>query len=295
MSHTSIKYYFIRSSAREFLTMGNHQNKYSIPSMGGLIFITLPCYLLYYYHFSLQSIAFFIITISSYCVGLWDDRAKKLYNKGIAAKPKFILQGLGALIGSIILHFSNPSLYNYVHCGFFTISSSILFIAWSTFIIIATSHAVNLTDGIDGLATSQSIICSFSLFLFSEEKTFSSFGASLLLILLVSFLLFNKHPAKIIMGDVGALFLGSALAIFFIIERKEWFLITAGIVFVLETLSVILQYIWYKTFKKRLFLFAPIHHHFEKKGHSEKNIVLVSSLISIVGFFINYITIKTIL
>jgi phospho-N-acetylmuramoyl-pentapeptide-transferase len=288
ISMTSIKKFFIRKTAREFLTMGNHQSKKTIPSMGGIPFIIIPLLGLWYNHFSYISIGYAIITISSWIVGLWDDYEKIYYNKGISARYKFFAQALGSLIGIIFIYSGNNSLYNYIDCKFFLIHSSLLSIIWLIFIIVGTSHAVNLTDGLDGLAASQLIIASIPLLLINQNHPFIFHIALIKIIIVGLFLLFNTFPARLFMGDCGALFLGSSLATLFIINRNEWTLVISGVIFVIETISVILQYCFYKYFKRRLFLFAPIHHHFEKKGYSENQIVLGALAVSIIGLFIFY-------
>ena len=153
-------------------------------------------------------------------------------------------------------------------------------------VIISTSHAVNLTDGIDGLAASQMVLILLNLIFFISNK--SPFFESLklpslyLLIPLLVFLGENLNPANIFMSDVGSLFLGAYLASVFLIFKIEILLIISGGVFVIETLSVIIQLLSFKIRKKRFFLFAPIHHDLEKRGFSENKIVLLFLFISFI-------------
>ena len=278
-------HHFSSGSSREFLNMGSHDQKKNTPSMGGIAFLLIGISLPFIFKFYSQeafinSIFLSIASVGSGLVGWLDDYNKIKYKKGISAKLKFSLQALVALIASVFLYYNSN--FHYLNLGLIKIDLNIFYILWIMLIIISTSHAVNIVDGIDGLAASSFIISLLGFLIISWNST--QFMLSLSIMATVSkFLSFNKHPAKIIMGDVGALFLGGFLSSLFILQKIEILLIFGGLIFVLDTLSVILQIISIKYFKKRLFSFSPIHHAFEKNGYSEKKIVLLFVSVNIIG------------
>ena len=162
-------------------------------------------------------------------------------------------------------------------------------------VLVSSSNAVNITDGLDGLAGSLSLIAFLTFGIISyntgwlegyEEVSlfcFSICGS------LIGFLLFNLNPAKVFMGDTGSLALGATMGSIAILTRHEILLILIGIVFVIETLTCIIQRVYYKFTKKRLFLMTPIHHSFEKKGYSERDIVKLFCLVGILASMISII------
>jgi phospho-N-acetylmuramoyl-pentapeptide-transferase len=143
------------------------------------------------------------------------------------------------------------------------------------FILIGASNAVNLTDGLDGLAGGLSAISFIAFELISIAVGFEEIGIFTFILVggLMGFLIFNTHPAKIFMGDTGSLALGAVMAAIAILTHREVTLLVVASVFVVETLSVILQVVWMFLFHKKLFLMTPLHHHFEKLGWSETDIV----------------------
>ena len=143
------------------------------------------------------------------------------------------------------------------------------------FILVGSSNAVNLTDGLDGLAAGLSAIAFIAFSLISLMVGYTDMGIFTLVLTgaLLGFLVYNGFPAKVFMGDTGSLALGAVMGTIAIITHREITLLIVALVFVVETLSVIIQVFWYKTFKKRLFLMTPIHHHFQKLGWSEVEIV----------------------
>ncbi len=234
-------------------------------------------------------------------IGFWDDRRKISGNKGIPETAKFKAQ---LLVGGVVV------LAWYFFCApptelsipFFKSSASItlgyLLLPWACFIIIGTSNAVNLTDGLDGLATGLlisnfgtfALICfcagigSIAAFLdipVTQSAELSVIGAAAVGACL-GFLWYNAYPAQMFMGDVGSLALGSALALMALMARQELLLIFTGCIFVLETVSVIAQVAYYKRTKKRLFKMAPLHHHFELIGWHETKITARFGIITTV-------------
>ena len=162
------------------------------------------------------------------------------------------------------------------------------------FMLVATSNAVNLTDGLDGLVSGNLIIILIALGLLSYKKNIEITYFTVILIgCILGFLCYNFYPAKLFMGDIGSLSLGASIASIFIVMKMEILLMIFGFVFILETLSVILQVSYFKkTNGKRLFLMTPIHHHFEMKGFKEWQIDLlfwvVTLIMATIGLFLGY-------
>ena len=248
-------------------------------------------------------------------IGYVDDRKKIKEQKsdGISSKNKFLFQALSSfvLIFLITVFSSSELIYSvsipFIHGVFFL--GIILYYCFTSFVIVGTSNAVNLTDGLDGLAIVPVMIAiaSFGIIaylagnlVFSEYLgiNFIPFSGELsilccaLLGSCLGFLWFNAPPAMIFMGDTGSLSLGAILASIAVITKHELVLIIIGGIFVLEAMSVIIQVFSYKVFGKRVFRMAPIHHHFEKKGWSESTIVIRFWIISFVLAIIGLATLK---
>ncbi|KAB0574243.1 phospho-N-acetylmuramoyl-pentapeptide-transferase [Helicobacter pullorum] len=295
-------------------TPQNHKQKVNIPTMGGIIFVfaTLVASILCakldnaFVVFSLMSLVLF----SS--IGIYDDYSKVLQRKnaGMSAKMKFTLQAISGFLVSLGLycygmdsHFYLPFFKNFIwDWGLF----SLLF--W-TLVFVATSNAVNLTDGLDGLATIPSIYALTSLGIFvyiAGHSVFSTYllypkipdsgevvvVSAALIGALIGFLWYNCHPAQVFMGDSGSLALGGVIAYMAIISKNEILLFVIGFIFVIEALSVLLQIGSYKTRGKKLFLMAPLHHHFEEKGLSESKIIVRFWIIALMSNLIALLTIK---
>ena len=247
-------------------------------------------------------------------IGIKDDMAKILGNKnegGLSPKTKLALQcSMALLVGALTLFFTDiPTdfylpFYKYpvMDLGFFSI------IFWML-VMVASSNAVNLTDGLDGLATVPSIFSMLSLGVFmylSGNAVLSAYlllpkimGVGEMVIIaasligaLMGFLWYNCYPAEVFMGDTGSLSLGAIVGYMAIVSKNELLLILIGFVFVLETASVILQVGSFKTRKKRIFLMAPIHHHFEIKGWAENKIIVRFWIIALLSNLIALTSIK---
>lgn len=283
-SNFIVKKFFLNSDPREFLSMGNHQKKTTIPFFGGLIFFGS---LLPLFFFSLKNPSSWLIFFSSLfsgLVGFYDDLKKLKKEKGLSVKKKFFLQAIGSFIAVLFWKLNDSSFSSKIFFGNLNFDLGIFYIFWVAFVIISTSHAINLTDGLDGLASSQSILTLLGLFYLNKFylNNFSIYKEIFFILIPLSVFLFkNYYPAKIFMGDVGSLFLGGYISAIFLTKKLEFLLIISGGIFVLETISCILQIIWHKIFKKKLFLFAPIHHDFEKRGFSEKEIFYLFGFISV--------------
>lgn len=302
---------YFRAKAREY-TPESHKAKDDMPTMGGLfilavVFITalLWCNLTHY------EIWLFLANLAGFgLIGFWDDWSKICYRKGIAERTKFRAQLLVATGTTIAwLWLLQPS--TAVCVPFFKNFNpdlGYLFIPWAIFIMVATSNAVNLTDGLDGLAIG-SLISSFATYTiiayiaghytfalylnvpFAGSSEIAIIGATLVGASL-GFLWYNAYPAQIFMGDVGALALGAGLGFMALLTKQELLLPIAGGLFVVETVSVMLQVMTYKLWKKRLFKMAPIHHHYELLGWPEAKITVRFGIISLILCLIALMTLK---
>ena len=300
-----------RSKVREY-TPESHQGKNDTPTMGGLFMLAL--FLLnglLWNDLSTPLPWIFMFGVTSFgLIGFWDDWQKIAYHKGISATLKFRLQVLCAIITVSLWYFlMAPS--TQICVPFFKNFSPdlwIFIIPWAVFVILAMSNAVNLTDGLDGLATGPLIVnfATFSLIAylaghvkfahylfipFAGTAELAIFGASLVGVLL-GFLWYNTYPAEIFMGDVGALSLGAGLALMALMARQELLLIIAGGIFVMETLSVIIQVASFKLLGRRVFKMAPIHHHFELLGWKETKITVRFWIISMILGLLAILTLK---
>lgn len=264
-----------------------HKKKEGTPTMGGFIFIipTLLTILILIltnkikYSTNLGIILFVFLGYA--LIGFVDDFLilKKKTNKGLTPMQKMMGQLVIAL-GFFYLFLRNgyePELY--IHTLNFRLSMGWFYGVFLLFILVASSNAVNLTDGLDGLAGGLSLISFLSLGLVTWNSTWVpgneeiAIFCFILVGALMGFLFFNTHPARIFMGDTGSLSLGATMASVAILSKHEiTFVIIAG-VFIIETLSVILQVASFQLYHKRIFLMAPLHHHFEKLGWSETDIV----------------------
>jgi phospho-N-acetylmuramoyl-pentapeptide-transferase len=232
------------------------------------------------------------VFISYGLLGFADDFLKivKKNNEGLNKRQKFFGQILIAVVFYYL--FSNGGFDQTlrIHTLNINISMGWLYGFFILFMLVGTSNAVNLSDGLDGLCSGLSIIAFVTYGLIavrrstdiSEVLTLAHFSFALVGGLL-GFLIYNYNPAKVFMGDVGSLSLGGALATIAILTRHELTLIIVGIVFVLETLSVIIQVISFKSTGRRVFLMSPIHHHFELLGWEEKQIVHAFWAVGLIG------------
>jgi len=291
--------------------------KIGIPTMGGvLILLGLFSGILLWGDLSNTYIWFLLFIVTSFgLLGAYDDYQKIKFknSSGISFRFKIITQILIAVVGTLLLsHFSQNEELTNLYFPFFKnliINLGWFFIPFSVFVIVGSSNAVNLTDGLDGLATVPVILVAgcfalisyvtgnivFSEYLkipyiqtMGEASVFcgSIIGACL------GFLWFNAPPAKIFMGDTGSLALGGSLGAVGIITKHEIVLAITGGLFVLEAVSVIVQVISFKLTGKRVFRMAPIHHHFEKKGWAESTVVIRFWIISIILAMIGLATLK---
>lgn len=261
----------------------SHRKKEGTPTMGGLIFIiptvAATLYLLISEKISYSSsLGIVLLVFLGYAtIGFLDDylSIKKKNNEGLTTYQKLFMQVLIA-VGFFYIYMRNGGQTSWV-VGTLHIDIEMgwLYGLFILFILVGASNAVNLTDGLDGLAGGLSAIAFVAFSLVSLTVGFDELGIFSLILTgsLFGFLIFNTHPAKIFMGDTGSLALGGVMAAIAILTHRELTLLVVAGVFVVETLSVIIQTISIIVFHKKIFLMTPLHHHFEKLGWQETDIV----------------------
>ena len=277
----------------------NHKKKERTPTMGGLIFVvpTIIMTILLVLTNKIELtpnliIILFVFTGYSF-IGFLDDflSIKKKNNEGLTTYQKLFLQLIIALVFFYLYMKKGGQTALIVSTLGINIEMGWFYGVFLLFILIGASNAVNLTDGLDGLAGGLSAIAFIAFSLISIAVGFEEIGifSFILTGALMGFLIFNTHPAKIFMGDTGSLALGAVMAAVAILTHREVTLLVVASVFVIETLSVILQVVWLRLFKHKLFLMTPLHHHFEKLGWEETDIVklfwVVGLILTMAGIF----------
>lgn len=274
----------------------SHYQKAGTPTMGGIIFlISILLMTLIFVPFNMNTAIVLVCTLGLGAIGFIDDFRKLVLkqSEGLTPKEKMILQFVLAIIVTIMAYVNDKESITTLQLLFTNHIVDVGFFGFVIliFIIIGTTNAVNLTDGLDGLATSVSLPVFICLFLLATTETTRLFSIIMFQALL-GFLYFNSNPASIFMGDTGSMAIGGAVVALAIIEKLPIYLIIFGGVYVMETLSVIIQVISYKTRnKKRVFLMTPIHHHFELKGYKEPQIVAAFSIVSTILCLITLVAI----
>ena len=276
----------------------SHMHKKGTPTMGGISFIVATVLALIIAMFIDSSnikyyFLFIYTTISFSIIGYIDDMliVVKKKNDGLAPRKKLMLQILFSIIFYVLVKFIYEDInYIYIPGLEYQLNISYLYMIFVVFWQTGFSNAVNLTDGLDGLATSVTIITTSTFALLAyKENNFPVFVFCLVLVgALIGFLLFNKNPAKIFMGDTGSLALGGILAAISIILHKEIAFIFIGLVYILETLSVIIQVAYFKKTGKRIFKMSPLHHHFELSGYGEVKTVYLFVIIALISSGVGY-------
>lgn len=289
-----------------------HMSKSGTPTMGGVIFIsacTLVCLTVGFD--SMRSgdfthIFVLLFALAFGAIGFLDDweKLRKKQNLGLSAKAKFLLQLVAALVFVLLLR-KLGYISTHLYIPFWNTEvyiPEVIYFILAAFIIVGTVNAVNITDGVDGLASGTSIpVCLFFAavsFLWGDKYMALGIFASALLGGLMGFLVYNFNPAKVFMGDTGSLFLGGAIAALAFAYDMPLILITLGIVYIIETLSDIIQVTYFKlTHGKRVFKMAPFHHHLEMGGWTGKkwkekelfalftSVSLVFAIISFIGIY----------
>jgi phospho-N-acetylmuramoyl-pentapeptide-transferase len=265
-----------------------HQKKSGTPTMGGLMFllaVTVSLIVASISNFNIHIVVMLCMALGFGLIGFIDDYIKvvKKRNLGLTSLQKFSMQAVLA-IAYILVMYQTGGLDTQIIVPFVGLVTfpMWLYVPLILFVILGTVNAVNLTDGLDGLAASITTVVSlcFAVIAFA----FYLQGYLLFALALVGgclgFLIYNKHPAKVFMGDTGSLFLGGAVSALAIGMKLPLILIIAGFVYLFEALSVIIQVTSYKLTGKRVFKMSPVHHHFELCGWSEKKIVLVFTAVT---------------
>lgn len=281
-----------------------HMSKSGTPTMGGLIFLVgaVVCFLSFYNLNSRLALVCLACMLSYGLLGFLDDfiKVRFKHNLGLKAYQKVVGQvGIAILMGvfiylnsfvgqSVLIPFTNTQ----INLGW-------LIIPFVVFVFLATTNAVNLTDGLDGLAGGVSFVFLVGFMVVlnkyvsgleyaGENPAFVSELKNVLALVggvagsLLAFLCFNSHPAKVFMGDTGSLALGGFIAAICSVTKMYLLIPIMGLMFVLSAVSVVMQVLYFKATKKRIFLMAPLHHHFEKKGCYETKIVAIYIVITIV-------------
>ncbi len=304
----------IGQSIRE-LGPQSHLSKKGTPTMGGGLIlgcISISTLLWADLRNHYVWVALFVM-LGTGLVGWVDDYRKVVQknSKGLSAKQKLIAQTLVAVIAATFLYImrDTPPVLKFPFFKDWSIDLGVFFIPFATLVIVGTSNAVNLTDGLDGLAVGPTITTSLTFamlaycaghFIIAEylQIPFIS-GAGELSIFLAStaaaclgFLWYNSYPAEVFMGDVGALALGGALGVSAVITKNELLLVICGGIFVVEAVSVMMQVASFKLTGKRIFKMAPIHHHFELKGWPEPKVIVRFWIISILLALASLSTLK---
>ena len=293
----------------------SHKQKIGTPTMGGIVFVftTIIATLLTAKLNNAYIVGALLIISLFALIGIKDDLAKISNNKndaGISAKMKLFYQALASLIAIGALFYANHSTQLFVpFYKYAVVDMQYYAIVFWVLVIVAASNAVNLTDGLDGLAVVPSIISFFTLSLIVYITGHAIISGYLLLPniklvgelsivgasfigALIAFLWFNSHPAQVFMGDSGSLAIGGFMGYMAIVGKSEILLLIIGFLFVLETVSVILQVGSFKFRKKRIFLMAPIHHHFEQKGWHENKVIIRFWIISFMSNLIALMSLK---
>ena len=276
----------------------SHMHKKGTPTMGGISFIiSIIISLVIAMFLDSENMKYYFLfvytTISFSIIGYIDDMliVVKKKNDGLAPRKKLMLQILFSVIFYILVTFIYKDI-NYIHIPVFdyNLNISYFYIIFLVFWQTGFSNAVNLTDGLDGLATSVTIITTSTFALLAyKENNFPVLVFCLTIVgALAGFLLFNRNPAKIFMGDTGSLALGGILAAISVILHKEVAFLFIGLVYILETLSVIIQVAYFKKTGKRIFKMSPLHHHFELSGYGEVKTVYIFVVIAVISSAIGY-------
>jgi phospho-N-acetylmuramoyl-pentapeptide-transferase len=292
-----------------------HQEKKSIPSMGGLIIllsVIIPCLL-----WADLNNGYVVITLASVIwfgfLGFIDDYLKifKPQSKGLTITTKLVGQLIISILIGCYIYF-NPEISTRLDipfCKNCAVNLGALYILFATLVIVGCSNAVNFTDGLDGLAIGCVVMVALTYAGFSYVTGHVRFSDYLQIIFIpeagelavicsaiagagLGFLWYNCYPASIFMGDTGSLALGGAIGTVAVFVKKELMLLLVGGIFVVEALSVLIQIIFYKTKKKRIFLVAPLHHHFQLAGLAEAKITVRLWLIAAMLAFLSLISLK---
>ena len=273
----------------------SHFSKQGTPTMGGIAFIMAIAIVLtgmtIWYAVSAKQAELIpmaltmALAVMNGMVGFVDDYRKliKKDNEGLKAGQKFSLQVLTAIVYVFLLKFLGH-IDTVLHIPFtqIEVELGIVYYVFAVILVVGIVNSVNLTDGLDGLASTVTLVVAVFFAAVALTTLVPSLGliSACLIGAMCGFLIYNHHPAKVFMGDTGSLFLGGAVVGCAFIINDPMIILIAGGIYVFEALSVILQVFWFKTFHKRIFKCAPVHHHFEQCGWSEVKVVCVFSCVT---------------
>lgn len=286
--------YNLRQGERKYLD--NHIVKEGTPSLGGIAILlsSLTGFIVFngINNLNKNILAVLFAFISFGLIGFLDDfsKIKKKDEDGISGKKRLLLEAIIVLYILVILGYNVVDFYK-SEITLFTNEIFIgpLMIPLFIFLIVGCANSVNLSDGLDGLSSGLVVLATLPFLLISIKNNENSLSILLISVIgaILGFMVYNLHPARIFMGDTGSLSLGSLLAVTSIYLDKIDILPLAAFIFIFETISVIIQVLYYKKTKKRIFLMTPFHHHFEKKGIKEYRIV---SYFWLTGFILAFIS-----
>jgi phospho-N-acetylmuramoyl-pentapeptide-transferase len=294
-----------------------HLPKAGTPTMGGaLILVAMGASTVLWADIANRFVLItLLVTLAFGLIGFWDDYLKLVVgnSRGLVPRYKYFWQSVAGLGCALALYMTAKSPAEIaLYVPFFKtvmVPLGVGYIALTYFVVVGTSNAVNLTDGLDGLAIMPAVLVGGALGVFAYatgNTVFSGYlgipfieGTGEILVFCATlvgaglgFLWFNTYPAQVFMGDIGALAIGAALGVVAVIVRQEIVLFVMGGVFVMETFSVMLQVASYKLTGKRLFRMAPIHHHFELKGWAEPKVIVRFWIISVILVLVGLATLK---
>lgn len=268
-----------------------HKKKQGTPTMGGvgIVLGALIGVLLNYKYITYKIVITLLLILSFAIIGFIDDYKKMKYknSKGLSASIRFTLEIILSIIALILLHYNEKTMW-ILHLPNTYIYLGPLFVFLVIFMIVGAPNAVNMSDGLDGLAGGL-LVLAFLPFLLVALKN-NEYSIAILISSFigsnVGFLKYNGHPAQIFMGDVGSLANGAFIALIAFLLGTEYLLVISGFVFIVETLSVIIQVLVFKMTKKRVFKMAPLHHHFELLGMKEYQVV---NMFYLIGFIMTFV------
>ncbi len=294
-----------------------HLSKAGTPTMGGaLILVAIVAATLLWADLGNRFVWISLaVTVAFGLIGFWDDYLKLVVgdSRGLIARYKYLWQSIAGLGAAVALYVTAQSeVETTLYVPFFKdvlVPLGPAFVVLAYLVIVGSSNAVNLTDGLDGLAIMPAVLVAAALGVFayaSGNAVFANYlaiphiaGTGEVLVLCAAifgaglgFLWFNTYPAQVFMGDIGALALGAALGVIAVIVRQEIVLFIMGGVFVIETVSVILQVASFKLRGKRIFKMAPIHHHYELKGWAEPKVIVRFWIITVILVLFGLATLK---
>lgn len=261
----------------------HHKSKAGTPTMGGVMIVLAVGITTFKFALHSTDIVMLLFAMIAFgLIGFADDFIKvvKKRNLGLTAKQKITMQLVATIIlfGALWMEWreSNPTFSVSVPLTHVVVDFGLFYLLFLLFILLGTTNAVNLTDGLDGLlsGTAAIVFAAYAVYAYWHTEYDVAVFCAGMVGALIGFLAFNRHPARVFMGDTGSLAIGGALAMVAVLTHSELGLVLFGLVFVIEALSVIIQVFSFQVFGKRVFRMSPIHHHFELAGWSEWEVVI---------------------